>query len=355
LNATSFYIDNQCNHELLSKEDEFELLKKAIKGDKTAEDELVERNQRLVLHNAQMYHRYTSRRVDLLDLVQAGNYGLLKAIRRFDISGGTRLSTYAVHWIRNAIRRHIIENAYAMRPVYRVGDMMFAMSRRRSMLEQQLGREVTCSEVVNAASETSSAKISESEYSKLSMLSRSVSLDATLNDDSDMELSEVIPDTEYDVEELLETSETRRRIWKALGELDPRVSQIIVWHFGLDGNGAKSYQEIARLRKYTKARAQQYGEYALRKLRETKEMQKWGKEMLRDLQLDEGAEVERDHCVWCGTMLKNDGQFCEKCSHLPIQALLFDRQHIQSDDDYPCGNCGNPKYHKSAKISDEEN
>jgi len=276
IDAEQFYYQEMCNHDLLTREDESDLLVRAHNGDKLAEDELINHNQRLVLKIAKGYyfHRSATDVIELTDLIQSGNIGLLKAIRMFDTSAGTRLSTYATYWIKNHVRRQIVEHTFPVRPVYRVGDMIFSISQIRTNLQQKMEREPSDYELIEYISEKiPNVKFSERDLAKLNGLGRCISFDTDSYDfeGDDIYPHEIIEDDNLNVEDDIEIVEMQQTIYKALAKLDPRLCLIITLHFGLDGNGERSYKEIGEIMHFTKSRAQQLGNDALRLLKGTKE------------------------------------------------------------------------------------
>jgi RNA polymerase primary sigma factor len=242
---------------------ETELWKKAQKGNKKAENDLLKMHLRLVVPIAK---RYLKKGIELMDLIEEGNLGLLQAIKRFDPKRGFRFSTYAVHWIEQYIKRWVDEQVSTIKLPPHAWDNLRTWLKTWDTLKVKLGREPSLKEM--------SVKLNLSERQVRSILdSMSAaygvdSLSITINDDEDSSLENVIPDeptSNPDTKIMLQS--TNALMLSILNELSQRERDILIMRFGVDRQEPYTLLEVATKLGVSRERVRQIEERAIAKVR----------------------------------------------------------------------------------------
>ena len=246
---------------LLTADQEVELAQRIKQGDEEALHQMVRANLRFVVSVAK---KYQGQGLTLSDLINEGNYGLIKAANRFDETRGFKFISYAVWWIRQAILQALAEQARTVRlPLNRIGTIS-KIRKASARLAQTYRRAPNVDELAQEL-DLPAQKIEDA----LRHQARSLSMDAPFGDDDDNSLLDVLEDGQdpRPDEPMLDES-VRRDIERALGTLDPREAEITRLYFGIGREAPMTLEEIGHEYELTRERVRQIKEKALRKLRQ---------------------------------------------------------------------------------------
>jgi RNA polymerase primary sigma factor len=244
---------------LLTPLEERELARRKDEGDEEAKKKLIESNLRLVMS---ITRNYTKAGVPLLDLIQEGNLGLIRAVEKFDYKLGFKLSTYATWWIRQAVTRALADQGRTIRLPVHVADQVRRLMRARRQLAQKLNREPTQEELARESGFTPQ-RVRE----LLDLVEDPVSLETPVGDGESM-YADLIEDVNSDRPDDTTAIKLRRvELAEALLRLNPRMQRVLALRFGLDGQSPQTLEEVGAGLGITRERVRQLESRALRELR----------------------------------------------------------------------------------------
>ncbi|MDP4591859.1 MAG: sigma-70 family RNA polymerase sigma factor [Opitutales bacterium] len=255
-----YYLDQIGKTPLLTLEQETALARRVLKGDEAARQQMIQANLRLVVRIAKDYDNFG---LSLMDLISEGNFGLIKAVERFDPDKGGKLSTYASWWIKQAIKRALATSGKTIRlPVHMV-DRIAQMRRVTNQLAAELGREPHNDEIAMAM-EIPLAKVVHMK----SVANRAASLDQPVGEEGDATLGDLVKDeSERTPFETLRGKSDNDEIGTMLAALEPREAEILTHRFGLNGESPLTLEEVGERFKLTRERVRQLQQSALMQLR----------------------------------------------------------------------------------------
>jgi len=244
---------------LLTYEEEVSLAKRVEKGDKKAREKLINANLRLVVSIAK---KYVNRGLTLLDLIEEGNIGLMRAVAKYDWRRGYKFSTYATWWIRQAITRAIADQARTIRiPVHMV-ETINKFNRISRKLMQELGREPAPEEVA-LEMEVPVEKVREI----IKVSQEPASLEAPVGEEEDSRLGDFIQDAAASPSDQATQALLKDHIREMLDTLSPREAKVLEYRFGLEDGKQRTLEEVGKEFGVTRERIRQIEAKAIRKLR----------------------------------------------------------------------------------------
>ncbi|TML81101.1 MAG: sigma-70 family RNA polymerase sigma factor [Actinobacteria bacterium] len=257
--ALGTYLREIGRHPLLTAADEVALAKRIEKSDEDATVRMVCANLRLVVSIAR---RYRSTGIPLLDLIQEGNLGLLRAVEKFDWRKGFKFSTYATWWIRQAIQRGIADRGRTVRLPVHIHEQLVRLRRERRELEATLGREATPDELARAAG-LSTARVLQLQGAGLAPLS----LETPVGESGDTTIGDFVSDNKDELFTDVMRTVGRMELERALSSLPERERMILALRFGLTGEEPMTLERIGERFGLTRERIRQLEAKALAKLR----------------------------------------------------------------------------------------
>jgi RNA polymerase nonessential primary-like sigma factor len=273
LDATQLYLNEIGYSPLLTPEEEVYFARLARSGDEAGRKRMIESNLRLVVKIAR---RYINRGLTLLDLIEEGNLGLIRAVEKFDPERGFRFSTYATWWIRQTIERGIMNQTRTIRlPIHVVKELNVYLRAAR-VLTQQLDHEPSADEIAGMLD-----KPVADVKKMLGLNERVASMDSPLGPDSDHSLLDTIPDTRVsDPAQLLQDRNISDSIGQWLGELSDKQCEVVSRRFGLRGYESATLEQVGSEIGLTRERVRQIQVEALKRLRVILETQGLSSETL---------------------------------------------------------------------------
>ena len=261
LDATQLYLGEIGFSPLLTAEEEVYFARRSLKGCEASRKRMIVSNLRLVVKIAR---RYNNRGLALLDLIEEGNLGLIRAVEKFDPERGFRFSTYATWWIRQTIERAIMNQTRTIRlPIHVVKELNVYLRASRE-LSQKLDHEPTAEEIAAALD-----KPVEDVTKMLRLNERITSVDTPIGGESDKALLDIIADEkEFSPEESLQDSDIKSNIVTWLQELNPKQREVLARRFGLMGYEPSTLEDVGAEIGLTRERVRQIQVEALRRLRD---------------------------------------------------------------------------------------
>jgi RNA polymerase primary sigma factor len=263
--SLQLFLNEAGRYALLTAAQEVELAKAIERGDKQAKDMLINSNLRLVVSIAKKYQGHG---LTLLDLIQEGIIGLIRAAEKFDWRKGFKFSTYATWWIRQAVQRGVANKARVIRIPVHIVEREQKISRAERDLVATLERPPTDDEIAERS------KLPVKQVREVRTAARAVaSLDRPVGEDDSASFGDLFASDEKSPDEQVEVELTERALHHAVSELSEREQQILKLRYALDGNAEpKSLEEIGRILGITRERVRQLESEALRRLAERREI-----------------------------------------------------------------------------------
>ena len=261
LDVTQLYLGEIGFSPLLTAEEEVLYSRRSLRGDLIARKRMIESNLRLVV---KISRRYNNRGLALLDLIEEGNLGLIRAVEKFDPERGFRFSTYATWWIRQTIERAIMNQTRTIRlPIHVVKELNVYLRTARE-LAHRLDHEPTAEEIADALDKP------VADVSRMLKLNEKISsVDTPIGGDGDKALLDVITDeNDLDPETEIQDDDIRMSLVRWLEELNPKQREVLARRFGLLGYEASTLEDVGREIGLTRERVRQIQVEALRRLKE---------------------------------------------------------------------------------------
>jgi RNA polymerase primary sigma factor len=266
--SLQLFLNEAGRYPLLTAAEEVELAKRVERGDHAAKDRMINSNLRLVVSIAK---RYQGHGLSLLDLIQEGVIGLIRAVEKFDWRRGYKFSTYATWWIRQAVQRGVANKSRTIRIPVHIAEREQRIGRAERELVAKLGRPPTDEEVAKAA------RLSLKHLQEVRAAARAVtSLDKPLGEDNDASIGDLMPTDQTPVDEEVQVSLTEATLHTAIGNLPEREADVLRLRYGLAGQEPKSLEEIGRMLGLTRERVRQIESQALQRLAVSREIEALG-------------------------------------------------------------------------------
>jgi RNA polymerase primary sigma factor len=263
--ALQLFLNEVRRYPLLTAEEEVELAKGIERGDPEAKERMINSNLRLVVSLARKYQGHD---LPLLDLIQEGILGLIRAAEKFDWRRGYKFSTYATFWIRQAIQRGIANKSRTIRVPVHIGQRERKIARVSRELRSQLGREPTDEEIAKEAD------ISVDDIEEVRDTQRTVtSLDRPVGEEGETSFGDLLPSDAPDPEEEVEVSLREAALHRALDRLPDRERQVLKYRFGMNDVDPTPLRETGRLLGISPESVRQIERRALKRLEATREME----------------------------------------------------------------------------------
>jgi len=264
--ALQLFLNEMARYPLLTAEEEVELAKRIERGDKAAKDRMINSNLRLVVSIAKKYQGHG---LSLLDLIQEGIIGLIRAVEKFDWRKGFKFSTYATWWIRQAVQRGVANKARTIRMPVHIVDRERKIAKAERELLTKLGRGPTLQEIAKEA------KLPLKQVREVQQAARAVtSLDRPIGSEGETSMGELFAGDEAPPEEEVEVSLRQEALRRAVAELPDRERDVLKLRFGLNGDSSpKSLEEIGKTLGITRERVRQIEMDALERLALDRELE----------------------------------------------------------------------------------
>jgi RNA polymerase primary sigma factor len=257
--ALQLFLNEAARYPLLTAAEEVELAKRIERGDKAAKDRMINSNLRLVVSIAK---RYQGHGLSLLDLIQEGIIGLIRAVEKFDWRRGYKFSTYATWWIRQAVQRGVANKSRTIRIPVHIVEREQKIARAERELMAKLERPPTDAEIAKAA------KLSTKHVREVRQAARAVtSLDRPVGEEGGASLADLVAGEGAPIDEEVHVNLAEEALHRALGELPEREREVLALRYGLDGDADPfSLEEIGRRLGLTRERVRQIESKALQRL-----------------------------------------------------------------------------------------
>ena len=242
---------------LLTKEEEIDYFKRLSNGEVEVKNDILKANLRLVVPIAK---KYIGNNVDFMDLIQEGNIGLMTAINKFDYTKGYKFSTYATHWIKQAIGRYVGDHSRTIRLPIHINEKLYKVRKIQRQILEKTGKEATINEL------SKQTGFSISKVKELLDLKECTSLDKKINDEEEKTLIDFVFSEDEEPEEVAVNKMLKKYVKDILNELEEKERNIIILRFGLNGDDPQSLRQVGNVFHMTGERIRQIQLKALEKI-----------------------------------------------------------------------------------------